>query len=112
MRLWERATGSAGIAALRWALAHRVVRRLTPGKRFCRACGAAVSDARRYAVGGSSQGGRRELWRGGSGEPVAERRVCSVLFVDLVGFTPLSESRDPEEVRELLSEYFDRGRGP
>jgi class 3 adenylate cyclase/predicted ATPase len=37
---------------------------------------------------------------------VAERRVCSVLFCDLVGFTPLSESRDPESVRELLSEYF------
>ncbi len=34
----------------------------------------------------------------------------SVLFVDLVGFTPLSESRDPEEVRELLSRYFDSAR--
>ena len=31
----------------------------------------------------------------------------SVLFADLVGFTPLSESRDAEEVRELLSRYFD-----
>ena len=31
----------------------------------------------------------------------------SVLFADLVGFTTLSESRDPEEVRELLSHYFD-----
>jgi class 3 adenylate cyclase/tetratricopeptide (TPR) repeat protein len=41
---------------------------------------------------------------------VAERRVCSVLFCDLVGFTPLSEGRDPEVVRELLSEYFDRAR--
>jgi class 3 adenylate cyclase len=29
---------------------------------------------------------------------VAERRVCSVLFCDVVGFTPLSESRDPEAV--------------
>jgi class 3 adenylate cyclase len=38
--------------------------------------------------------------------PVAERRVCSVLFCDLVGFTPLSEARDPERVRELLSRYF------
>jgi class 3 adenylate cyclase/tetratricopeptide (TPR) repeat protein len=30
-----------------------------------------------------------------------------VLFADLVGFTTLSESRDSEEVRELLSKYFD-----
>ena len=38
---------------------------------------------------------------------VAERRLVSVLFADLVGFTTLSQSRDPEEVRELLSRYFD-----
>ena len=31
----------------------------------------------------------------------------SLLFADLVGFTTLSESRDPEAVRELLSRYFD-----
>src|SRR4051812_30178125 len=37
---------------------------------------------------------------------VAERRVTSVLFGDLVGFTTLSEARDPEQVRELLSRYF------
>jgi class 3 adenylate cyclase/predicted ATPase len=41
---------------------------------------------------------------------VAERRVCSVLFCDVVGFTPLSESRDPEAVRELLSRYFEVAR--
>jgi class 3 adenylate cyclase/tetratricopeptide (TPR) repeat protein len=34
----------------------------------------------------------------------------SVLFADLVGFTTLSEHRDPEEVRDLLSRYFDRCR--
>ena len=45
-----------------------------------------------------------------SAAPAAERRVCSVLFCDLVGFTPLSESRDPEEVRELLSRYFEVAR--
>src|SRR5581483_4905166 len=33
--------------------------------------------------------------------------MVSVLFADLVGFTTLSESRDPEEVRELLSRYFE-----
>ena len=34
----------------------------------------------------------------------------SVLFCDLVGFTPLSEAADPEEIRELLSGYFDLAR--
>ncbi|HKA95306.1 MAG TPA: adenylate/guanylate cyclase domain-containing protein [Streptosporangiaceae bacterium] len=41
---------------------------------------------------------------------MAERRVCSVLFCDVVGFTSLSESRDPELVRELLSRYFELAR--
>ncbi|MGH3152277.1 MAG: adenylate/guanylate cyclase domain-containing protein, partial [Streptosporangiaceae bacterium] len=41
---------------------------------------------------------------------MAERRVCSVLFCDVAGFTPLSESRDPEAVRELLSGYFEVAR--
>ena len=39
--------------------------------------------------------------------PVSERRVVSILFADLVGFTALSEGRDAEETRELLSRYFD-----
>jgi class 3 adenylate cyclase/tetratricopeptide (TPR) repeat protein len=39
--------------------------------------------------------------------PVAERRLVTVLFADLVGFTPFSEERDAEEVRETLSRYFD-----
>ena len=46
----------------------------------------------------------------GAAGPVAERRVCSVLFCDVAGFTPLSESRDPEAVRELLSHYFEVAR--
>ncbi len=40
----------------------------------------------------------------------SERRVCSVLFADLVGFTSLSESRDPEDVRAVLSRYFEVAR--
>ena len=42
--------------------------------------------------------------------PVAERRLVSVLFADLVGFTTLAEGRDPEETRELLTRYFDIAR--
>jgi class 3 adenylate cyclase/tetratricopeptide (TPR) repeat protein len=72
---------------------------LTPGKRFCRYCGATLFDAAPApsAAATISPSGR---------EQAAERRVCSVLFCDVVGFTPLSESRDPEAVRELLSQYF------
>jgi len=42
--------------------------------------------------------------------PVAERRLVSVLFADLVGFTSFSEERDAEEVRDLLSKYFEDSR--
>ena len=34
----------------------------------------------------------------------------SVLFADLVGFTTVSENRDAEEVRDLLSRYFETAR--
>ena len=40
----------------------------------------------------------------------AERRLVSILFADLVGFTTASENRDPEETRELLSRYFETAR--
>ncbi|MFL5961730.1 MAG: ATP-binding protein [Gaiellaceae bacterium] len=40
----------------------------------------------------------------------AERRVVSVLFADLVGFTGASEGRDAEDTRELLTRYFEVAR--
>ena len=73
-----------------------------PGNRFCYSCGqplAAPGPA--VAVPSAPVAGA-----GAAMGPVAERRVCSVLFCDVVGFTPLSEARDPEAVRELLSQYF------
>ncbi len=42
--------------------------------------------------------------------PTAERRLVSVLFADLVGFTTASEARDAEDTRELLTRYFDLSR--
>jgi len=42
--------------------------------------------------------------------PLAERRLVSVLFADLVGFTTLAEGRDAEDTRELLTRYFDLAR--
>jgi class 3 adenylate cyclase len=41
---------------------------------------------------------------------MVERRQVSVLFADLTGFTSFSEGRDAEEVREMLSKYFDMSR--
>jgi adenylate cyclase len=35
-----------------------------------------------------------------------ERKIVTVLFADLIGFTSLSEKKLPEEVVDLLNEYF------
>ncbi len=53
------------------------------------------------AVGAGTGGG------GAGSAPVAERRLVSVLFADLVGFTPFAEDKDSEDVRETLTKYFD-----
>ncbi|MCG3141869.1 MAG: hypothetical protein HDKAJFGB_03204 [Anaerolineae bacterium] len=37
----------------------------------------------------------------------AERRFVTILFADLSGFTALTETRDPEAVRELINACFD-----
>ena len=75
---------------------------LVPGKPYCANCGAAVTTT---PVGATTSSVREDPF---GAKAVAERRLCSVLFVDLVGFTPLAEKRDPEHIRELLTQYFDR----
>jgi class 3 adenylate cyclase/predicted ATPase len=72
-----------------------------PAAKFCGECGAALTGQ----TPGATAGPAPTLE-----PPTAERRLVSVLFADLVGFTSLSESRDPEEVRELLSGYFETSR--
>ena len=37
--------------------------------------------------------------------PVDERRQVAILFADLCGFTAMSQSLDPEEVRDLVGRY-------
>src|ERR671911_1460764 len=37
-----------------------------------------------------------------------ERKVVSILFADLVGFTSRAESLDPEDVEAILRPYHDR----
>ena len=55
-----------------------------PGARFCPSCGHALVS-------------RQD-----------ERRVATVLFADLVGFTRLSESADPEQVKNIVDRCFER----
>jgi predicted amidophosphoribosyltransferase len=58
-----------------------------PGARFCGECGASLASTPATEA---------------HAETTAERRLVSVLFTDLVGFTSLSEFRDPEEIRRSL----------
>ena len=69
-----------------------------PGEKFCGECGAQLAATASEISAGHAQ------------PRTAERRLVSVLFADLVGFTTLSEVRDPEEVRELLTRYFEAAR--
>jgi class 3 adenylate cyclase len=48
----------------------------------------------------------------GAAPPVArqERKLVSVLFVDLVGFTSRSDQADPEDVRDMLERYHARAK--
>ena len=58
--------------------------------RFCLACGFSIGEA--------------------IPPPRDERRIVTVIFVDLVGFTARAERLDPEEVRAVLAPYHDRVR--
>ena len=58
------------------------------GFRFCGACGASLAGPARA--------------------PAEERRLVTVLFCDLVGFTARSDQADPEDVGALLRPYHGR----
>ncbi|HKG45054.1 MAG TPA: zinc-ribbon domain-containing protein, partial [Gaiellaceae bacterium] len=70
----------------------------------CPACGQENPDVARFCLACG-----RELTVATS--PREERRVVSVIFVDLVGFTERSERLDPEDVRAILTPYHDCVRG-
>ncbi len=61
-----------------------------PGERFCGGCGASVASSPVVV------------------EPEGERKQVTVLFADLVGFTAMSESLDPETVGEIMGGCFGR----
>jgi class 3 adenylate cyclase len=93
-----------------------------PTAKFCSECATPLQAAARPAAGASvapagspvgfgattqpGDGSGAPGARGSATGPIAERRVVSIVFADLVGFTAFSEGRDSEEVRETLSRYF------
>ena len=86
-----------------------------PAAKFCSECATPLQAGPRPAAAGAgtTPAGTSVPTAGesvagdGGGAAVAERRLVSILFTDLVGFTTFSEGRDAEEVRELLSRYFE-----
>src|SRR5919109_41413 len=88
-----------------------------PGRKFCAECGSPLAVACQ-TCGAANEPDERFCGECGTALTAApapaqtgiERRFVSVLFADLVGFTTLAEDRDAEDVRELLSRYFDLAR--
>jgi len=93
-----------------------------PGARFCADCGTRMEAAGRApaagvapAPGAPGAAPTPQVAVGEPGlfqpvEPQTERRLVTVLFADLVGFTARSDGTDPEAVREFLSGYFETAR--
>jgi class 3 adenylate cyclase/predicted ATPase len=90
-----------------------------PEARFCGNCGQPVGGGGPTPAGQPTTSGQPTA--GGrpnpatqplasAASPAAERRLVTVLFADLVGFTPFAEERDAEEVRDTLQRYFDLAR--
>lgn len=85
---------------------------LKPQQRFCIECGGpltaaqpAVAPAEPYSRS-STESSPIIAPEPDARASIRERRLVSVLFADLVGFTTYSEGRDPEDVLALMSEYF------
>jgi class 3 adenylate cyclase/tetratricopeptide (TPR) repeat protein len=78
------------------------------GHKFCGVCGFRLGAGEPAGVSALVAGSVRTL---PAATPVGalgtERRLVTVLFADLVGFTTLAEGRDAEAVRDLLSRYFE-----
>ncbi len=70
--------------------------------RFCGSCGTRFPDAAAPDAPSPEADGEPDR---------TERRLVSVLFADLVGFTPYTEARDSEDVRDTLDRCFEIARG-
>src|SRR5579883_2940602 len=92
-----------------------------PAARYCTECGTALAAGSAAALTLPGLGGPARSEPRGDGAALAEagaapgtapdalpeeRRLVTVLFADVVGFTPLAERLDPEDVRDLMLRTF------
>lgn len=85
----------------------------TPGNRYCGHCGCALSAgstvlARPTFVRTATESSTPPMVAISLGAAREERRLVTALFCDLVGFTPLTERLDAEQVRSIQTMYFER----
>ena len=78
-----------------------------PGMRFCGQCATPLDGGAAPAAGPVRAQYPQPASMAAASGSVAERRLVSVLFADLVGFTPFAEERDAEDVRDTLTRYFE-----
>jgi class 3 adenylate cyclase len=87
------------------------------GRKFCSSCGGALARACKCGYVNDPT----DRFCGGCGRPLeseaeaavdridetdGDRRPVAIMFCDLVGYTRLSSTLDPEEVRALLEQFF------
>jgi class 3 adenylate cyclase/tetratricopeptide (TPR) repeat protein len=81
-----------------------------PGNRYCHQCGASLAGAEAPPERTPQSYTPRHLAEkilNGRGGLEGERKQVTVLFVDVSGFTAMSERLDPEDVHRLMSRAFD-----
>ena len=73
----------------------------------CSHCGTANPEAARFCMGCGTglPSGSEPAAVGEPGVPREERKVVTVLFADLAGFTARSEGADPEDVRAIVRPF-------
>src|SRR5438309_6270026 len=74
--------------------------------RFCSSCGTPLETAVTRAASPGTESASLQVPALGEAALGEQRKVVTILFADLSGSTPLAEKLDPEDLRGILSSYF------
>ncbi len=81
---------------------------LPDGARFCPSCGTEAIEGVSRAVDGTASQTAAPNGAAGERDRGRERKVATLLFTDIVGYTSLNETRDPELVSSGVTAMFER----